>query len=264
MNSGLDFDVDLATLWEACSDKLIDKVVFVNRLEELLRSYGITEKSMILDVAGGFGFPSIELAQRGYQIVYNDGSSGMLERAMSNAESVGAPMFLFSFQSMGISALPWQEYEDNIGDACFDALICKGNSLPYAVSWGKAHPDLTEARGQIKSTLQQFYRILHDGGILYVDKQPEAQEECIEEIGLVSVGGRDLTLTSTMNNDKVNRIRNWTLTTRDEEGTVQEYPSQGYLLLEHELVPLLHEVGFRRVTKHVLEGDIYEGFVAVK
>lgn len=260
-----EFDQELADLWEAASDKLIDKHIFVNRLEELLRSYGITEKSMILDVAGGFGFPAIELSKRGYQVSYMDGSPGMLARAMRNAELAGAPAYIFSFQSIGYNAVSWQEYISSISSKAFDVLICKGNSLPYAVSWGRAHPDLSESQEQIKRTLEQFHRILTDNGILYVDKQPETQDEDIEEIGEVKINGAKLYLMCSFKNDKVNRIRNWTLSTRDlQTGKVKEYPSQGYLLLEDELIPLLRQVGFKKVKKHVLEGDIYEGFVARK
>ena len=260
-----DFDKELAELWEACTDKLFDKHTYVNRLEELLRNNGITEKSMILDVAGGFGFPAIELAKRGYQIVYSDGSQAMLERAMRNADLAGAPAHIFAFQAIGYSAVPWQEYAKSYGDEAWNALICKGNSLPYAVSWGKEKPDLTRAREQIKTTLSDFFRILVPGGILYVDKQPEAQDQAVEDIGEIEVDGRRLYLTCSFNNDKVRRIRNWTLTTKDlETGEEKNYPSQGYLLLEDELVPLLEEVGFSGVRKHVLEGDIYEAFIAKK
>jgi len=137
--------------------------------------------------------------------------------------------------------------------------------LLYAVSWGKSKPDLSKAREQIKLTLDQFFRVLEKGGIIYVDKQPEEQDQALEEVGEVEIDGRKYHLTCSFDNDKVNRIRNWTLSTKDlETGEVKDYPSQGYLLLEDELVPLLQEVGFKDVTKHVLKGDIYEGFVGVK
>jgi SAM-dependent methyltransferase len=257
-----DFNQELALLWEKCTDVLFDKVIYVNRLEELLKSYGVNKESMILDVAGGFGFPVIELAKRGYPIVYNDGSQAMFERAMQRAEQEHAPGYVFQYDSFG--ARPWQDFGD-LGEEMWKALICKGNSLPYAVSWGKAQPDLRKAREEIKSALANFHRILEPEGFLYVDKQPEAQEQAEEEIGEVEVEERKLYLTCSFNNDKVNRIRNWTLTTRDMvSGEQKDYPSQGYLLLEEELTSLLKEVGFREVHKHILPGDIYEAFVAVK
>ncbi len=258
-------DIVLAELWEATSRKLIDQHTVVNRLEELLRRERITERSMILDAAGGFGFPSIELAKRGYQIVYNDGSQAMLEHAIRNADLAGAPAYLFSYQSIGYGAVSWQQFAEAIGDKCFDALICRGNSLPYVATWGKESPDIVASREQILSVLKEFYRILAPDGILYVDKQQETQDQAVEEVGEIEIDGRKLHLSCFFDNDKVNRIRNWTLATRDlESGEVKAYPSRGYLFLEKELVPLLHQAGFSAVVKHILEGDIYEGFVARK
>ncbi|MEK6938208.1 MAG: class I SAM-dependent methyltransferase [Nanoarchaeota archaeon] len=257
-----DFNQELSVLWEKCTDALFDKVVYVNRLEELLRSYGVTEESLILDVAGGFGFPVIDLAKRGYSIVFNDGSQAMFERAMFRAKEERAPGYIFQYDSFG--ARPWQDFGD-LSEEMWKALICKGNSLPYAVSWGKAEPNLERAREEIKSALANFYRILEYGGILYVDKQPEAQEQAVEEIGEVEIDGQRMYLTCSFDNDKVRRVRNWTLTTKNQATKEKkDYPSQGYLLLEEELVSLLNEVGFKKVEKHILEGDIYEAFVAVK
>jgi len=258
------FELELVGLWEACVEKLFDKHVYVNRLEELLRNHGITEESVIMDVSGGFGFPAIDLAKRGYQIVCNDASNDMAIRTMMNAEKSGAPEYVWATAVLGPGRMTWQEF-DELGADAWDALICKGNSLPYAVSWGKKNPDLSKSRSEIKKVLGNFHRILVPGGILYVDKQPEREEEATEKIGEVQVNGRSLYVVNTFRNDKKNRVRNWTLITRDlETGEEKNYPSQGYLLLEKELLSLLRETGFKEVKKHILEGDIYEGFVAKK
>lgn len=261
----VNFEKELAELWEACGRKLINERLVVNRLEELLLSHGITPEKLIMDVAGGYGFPSIELAQRGWQILYNDGSVDMVARAVANAEKVRAPSYMFSLQSIGCIAAPWQVFEEVFPDESYDALICKGNSLPYAVSWGQGNPDLSKAREQIKAALSHFHRILTPAGILYVDKQPEREEENVEDVGKVDWNGKKTIVTCSFRNDKVHRVRHWTLSTRDKEtGEIQQYPSRGYLLLEDELIPLLREVGFAKIEKHILPGDIYEGFVAVK
>ena len=63
------FENEIVELWEIASARLRDEHKVVNKLEELLRSKGIKEESLILDTAGGFGFPVIPLAKRGYQIV---------------------------------------------------------------------------------------------------------------------------------------------------------------------------------------------------
>lgn len=259
------FDLEVAELWDAASNKLRDRKKYVDSLQALLRDNGITERSMIIDVAGGFGFPAIDLAKRGMQICYMDGSLGMLERAMLNAELQGAPAYIFSFQSIGYNAVPWQALEGSVGSESFDALICTGNSLPYAVSWGKGNPNLSNSREQIVSALNHFHRILKPNGVMFVDKQPEAQEHCVMEIGEVDLNGDKYLLTTNSNNDKKARIRNWTLKTKNVlTNEEREYPSRGYLLLEDELLPLLRCAGFRDIEKHILQGDVYEGFLARK
>ena len=230
------FEDKLPRLWEAIANKLMDKHTFVNRLEELLREHGITEEKMILDVAGGYGFPSIELAKRGYPIVYNDASVSMFSCAIRNGELANAPGYLFALAGLkhGIGVVPWQEF-NGFDDKIWDALICRGNSLPYVVSWGKENPDLKKARQSIKK-----------GPLAVVDDDV-------------------FDITCTFKNDKKNRIRNWTIITKNTRTKKKKaYQSQGYLLLEDELVNSLRDVGFRKVEKRVLEGDMYEGFVAVK
>ena len=265
MSKTENFDAELAALWNLASERLRNKLAYVNSLEELLRANGITEKSMIIDVAGGFGFPSIDLAKRGWQINYMDGSPGMLERAMRNADIAGAPAYIFSFQAVGYTSVTWQNLKDGVQSRSFDALLCTGNSLPYAVSWGRENANLSTVRKQIISALNQFRRILKKGGVAFIDKQPEAQEFASEEIGEIELEGRKYSLTSVFRNDKERRIRNWTLRLKDlESGDTKEYPSTGYLLLEDELIPILREVGFKGIEKHVLRGDIYEGFIVRK
>lgn len=260
------FEKELVDLWEIASARLRDEPTTVNRLEELLRSKGITQESLILDTAGGFGFPVIPLAKRVYQIVYNDGSWGMLQRAFARAEEQKAPLYPFQQAMHGChwGGGKWQDLKDFQPDS-WNALLCTGNSLPYAVSWGEGNPDLTQARQAIVETLQTFYRITKEGGVIYVDKQPEAQDHIVEDVGIITYKGRRVQLEFECDNDKVQRVRKWTLRTRNlKNGIVKEFPSKGYLLLEDELVPLLEEVGFKSIEKHVLQGDIYEGFTGKK
>lgn len=265
MNSIANFDMDLAALWEATSKKLRNGRLYVNSLEELLISKGVKESDMIIDVAGGFGFPTIDLAKRGWQILYMDGSQEMLARAVRNAQLQNAPTYIFTFQCTGCVNVPWQELGENISSESFEALICTGNSLPYIVSWGKSNPDLSESRKQILSALNHFHRILTPNGVLYIDKQPEAQEYAVEDVGEIELEGKKYNVITTFNNDKVNRVRNWTLKTKNlETREEKEYPSRGYLILENELVSLLTEVGFKDIERYNLKGDIYEGFVARK
>jgi len=261
-----DFNDDLARFWEALSNRIIDRQKVANQLEELLRDEGITQQHLILDVAGGFGFPVIELAKKGYQIVYNDGSQEMFQRAFANAEKAGVPLYPFQAAVLGDAFCGgyWKDLKGWDSDL-YHALICRGNSLPYAVSWGQENPDLSRAREEIVDTLATFYRLLTPGGVFYVDKQPESQYREVHDAGEVDVDGQSYYLRDIIDNDRVKRIRNWTLYAKElKTGKEITCHSQGYLLLEDELLPLLAHVGFRHIRKVVLAGDIYEGFVARK
>lgn len=261
------FEDELPRLWEAIANKLINKRDVLNSLETLLRKNKVVERKLILDVAGGYGFPSIGLANRGFQIIYNDASQSMFHYAYKRAKEAGAPSYLYGLVYLcdhGIGMIPWQEFNE-FQDGIYNALICRGNSLPYAVSWGKENPNLRKARQDIHKVIKHFHRILIPEGILYVDKQPETQDKDEENIGEVWVGKNKLDVTCTFKNDKEKRIRNWTIITKNSKtGETKTYPSKGYLLLEDELVDTLKEVGFKDISKHILKGDMYEGFVAVK
>ena len=258
----------LAELWEAAGRNDFSEERVLSTVEKLMKDNGIGKEGMILDACGGYGFPSIDLALRGYQVIYNDASLPMFNRMMKNAEEAGAPSYIYALAGLGdhgIGTSPWQHF-GRFSGGMFDMLICKGNSLPYVASWGKEGPALEGAREKITDVLSgQFYRILKKGGVLYVDKQPEGQVREEKDIGAVDLWGRKVLLTTESYNDKEGKVRHWTLKTRDAQtGEENTYPSEGYLLLEDELVGMLYDAGFRNVEKHVLAGDVYEGFTARK
>jgi len=259
------FARELVPLWEACEAALVNTTQCVNHLEEVLREHGITEQSMLMDVSGGHGFPSIELAKRGYMISYNDGSQEMFHRMVLNADKAGAPSYLYWGATVGPGMMRWQDF-NQLGSDAWDGLICRGNSLPYAISWGEGTPDLTAAKQAILATLCQFSRILTTNGILLVDKQPEAQVDEFIELPGLDVDGESRDVTWELFNDRAHHVRNWTMRERNPTtGEEHAYHSRGYLLQEADLVSMLRSAGFNRVEKiGRLRGDIYETFLAVK
>ncbi len=60
----------------------------------------------------------------------------------------------------------WRELTAKIPQR-FDAVICRGNSLPYVDSWDQPLTNL--APENIQKALQQFCQMLNPGGLLYVD-----------------------------------------------------------------------------------------------
>lgn len=116
-------------------------------LRSIFRDKGIMR---VLDAACGAGTQAIPLAQLGYEVVAVDPSAGMLRKALRTATKRGLRdqiQFVRSdFAHLGRAV-----------DGPFDALVCKGNSLPHL---------LTDA--EIEGTLQTFYNLLRPGGVLVV------------------------------------------------------------------------------------------------
>ncbi len=106
----------------------------------------------VLDAAAGTGMHAIALVQQGYQATGADISRGMVEQARLNALEAGAPV-RFAIAGFG-------ELAHTFGTACFDALLCLGNSLPHLLS-----------RNDLDKTLTDFAATLKPGGMLLIQNR---------------------------------------------------------------------------------------------
>jgi SAM-dependent methyltransferase len=79
----------------------------------------------VLDTACGTGMHAIALAQRGYQVVGADQSTGMIDQARKNAVAAGVDV---QFHVAGFGELSRQ-----LGGG-FDGVLCLGNSLPHVLT----------------------------------------------------------------------------------------------------------------------------------
>lgn len=102
--------------------------------------------SRVLDAACGAGTQAIPLASLGYEVVAVDPSEGMLQKARRTADERGVSV---DFRHGEFVTLP------DVVEGEFDAVVCKGNSLPHL---------LTD--DEIEHTLHTFYDFLRPGGIL--------------------------------------------------------------------------------------------------
>jgi len=256
------FEADVAELWEVASARLRNTPIWINRLEELLIENGVQKSDFVFDVSGGFGSPVIELSQRGWQMIYSDGSPDMFARAFRRAEKENAPLFPFITSTLGLTSghCRWQDLQ--LGSD-YRAIFCLGNSLPYVASWGVVNPELNHAKERIEGVLRKFYDALTSGGILFVDKQPEAQDSWVENLGKVVYNDQEVELIFDCRNDKRNKIRYWNLKLQGLNFE-RVFPFRGYLILEEAFLSMLSSVGFRNVEKRILDGDIYEGFICRK
>lgn len=104
----------------------------------------------VLDVACGVGTQAIPLAELGYSVVAADPSDGMLEQARQLAQQRKVCDNI-EFVRAAFHNLP-----DAVG-GLFDAIVCKGNTLPHLLT--------DEA---IENALQTFYGYLRPGGLLVI------------------------------------------------------------------------------------------------
>jgi len=115
----------------------------------------VDQKPAVLDAACGTGMHAIELVRRGYRAAGADLSSGMIEKAQSNAFEAGVDAI---FKPAGFTQLA----DAFSGEASFpfDALICLGNSLPHLIS-----------ESDILRALADFNTCLRPGGLLILQNR---------------------------------------------------------------------------------------------
>ncbi len=268
MNStNKDFEGELPQIWEAFVTRFFDKPKYIPCLELTLQERGYHQPLPILDVSGGFGFPALDLLERGYPVVYNDGSPAMFSyfdylRKQKNLGMFGMPeLFPTSWKEM-VKAHPPKFY---------GALLCRGNSLPYVVSWGKENPNLSQAQNEIATILRGFRRLLVKGGVFFVDKHRDidvekSEKEEMEDLGeyIDRFSGIQYELTSKLVNDPTTRKRLWTIDrTNKQTQEVEQFHSQAYYFTDDELVNMLETAGFHDIKQHQLAGDYYHSFTAL-
>ncbi|MBK9122493.1 MAG: class I SAM-dependent methyltransferase [Chloroflexi bacterium] len=116
-------------------------------LRAIFRNKGVER---VLDAACGAGTQSVALAKLGFDVVACDPSAGMLRKASEIAEQYGV---LEKIQFERIDFLHLQE----IVSGPFDAIVCKGNSLPHLLE-----------DEEIETTLMIFHELLRPGGVLVI------------------------------------------------------------------------------------------------
>lgn len=235
----------LAEIWDICTQFMWDES-YVSGLDTFLREHGIRT---ILDVAGGTGFPSIDLKKRGWDVCYADGSPEMVDlfRKKVEARSLQIPTCNSN----------WSELEKKIPSK-FDVVLCRGNSLVYVDSWDGGQPTVT-AEQDIRNALTQFYMRVNDGGLIYVDIFSSTEFDhktypFIEEFGQREINGMPVSMRWKVDhkpevNLRVVKIR------ISKEGQAYEHNLYSYLLRQEDLVKLMANVGFKNIQQTPVAGE---------
>lgn len=116
-------------------------------LRSIFRNRGIERA---LDASCGPGTQAVPMAKLGLEVVAVDPSPGMLKKAMQTADEHGVTAKI-QFERSDFLHL------SDVVTGPFDAVVCKGNSLPHL---------LTDH--DIEATLRIFYKLLRPGGTLVI------------------------------------------------------------------------------------------------
>jgi len=233
--------MDMGKVWDYYSKVFYDKE-YINSLAKFLKENNITS---IFDCACGAGFPSIELKKQGFDMLCSDGSEDMIKVFEQNLKqkNIDIPHF----------KADWKELNKKINNK-FDLVMCRGNSLPYANSWDKNSQSTLQ---DIKGALETFYKLIKEGGILYVDTIHEkdyATGGFEKEIPEKIIDGKKIQLVYKTIHDENKKTRIWYSIIK-VDGKEYKFEYEGYLLKHEELINTLKEVGFKDIKKIKLDGE---------
>jgi len=236
--------LDIAQLWEICIHFLWDQTL-TESLDQLLHQAG---SKTILDCAGGTGFPCLDLRRKGWDITYSDGSQAMFACFQKKLDQAGLqmPCFLADWRRL-TSVVPRH----------FDAVFCRGNSLPYVDSWDRPLAEL--AMEHIQRALEEFYQMLNPGGLLYIDTagNQEFNQTAYPaswDLGEKKIDGHTIGLQWSTDLDYSRMIRTWSVEVV-VDGQHFQFSHQGYLLTPDELQQRLGRVGFHDVRPTEIPGE---------
>lgn len=108
-------------------------------------------KHVVLDVATGTGFHSVQLLKAGFDVYSADGSAEMLAKAFENGVKHGVVLKTFHAD--------WRWLNKDVHGK-FDAIICLGNSFTHLFQ-----------EADRRRALAEFYAALKHDGILIIDQR---------------------------------------------------------------------------------------------
>ena len=212
---------------------------YLESIDRVFSLFRIKREDNIIDVAGGLGFPYLDLERRGFNITYSDGSKNAVSKVSYKALIPANCHHLF-----------WHDLKRYFGTGKFSYVFCVGQSLPYALSWN----DLVgnSAKRYLFRTLINFSKILEQGGILHVDYSPEPREDytLFNSQDLVLLGGveKNIRTSVILENDR----RRLKFSASDSE-----IEKEGFNVTRNLIVSLAKRVGLELVLEERLQGDIF-------
>lgn len=224
-------------------------------LADLLKSHDV---KLILDCAGGTGFPAIEFKQQGLNISYSDGSPEML--AFFNTKRFEEKLTIPTYLSR------WNELPQRV-PYTYDAVLCRGNSLLFLGAYTREAPVSRESvLVAMREALEGMFSKVSDGGFLYIDipKPERARPEA--PYNTTATDSLTFKVKNTVSYDPDTGLRTTSdvitnlLSNTETNTTTHTYP-----ITEEELFEMLRSVGFERIEKSpVKEAFFIDAYLAFK
>ena len=145
--------ISLSKEWALLSREMYGQE-FIDELANFLQKQNVQR---ILECGCGDGYVLHGLAQKGFSGIGIDASPEMIALALENHQNQNISYRQTSWLDLG-------RLEDR-----FDAVICRGNSLPSVANWGKEHINPKDSNKKIEESIGIFFKKLKQGGLLYVD-----------------------------------------------------------------------------------------------
>ncbi len=239
--------MNISQIWNMCLGFEYNEEQLIDDLDNFLQPY---KESKILDCACGSGFAILDLIDKGYDITCSDGSEDMIVEFIKKATKKNIKTKKPLHLKWSKLSEAWQEE--------FDFVFCRGGSIPYACSWDDYQENGIE---NIKTSLQNFYKIIKPGGKLYIDITNDQPEETIYEE--IEIDSKSVKASEIVLINRKTRRRTW----RPKviiDGVEHNSERYSYYMTDQELNDLLLETGFSYVEKIDIPGEYYTVFFATK
>lgn len=254
---------DIAWIWETGLQFMYNGN-YVKSLDRFLKEHNAKR---VLDCSCGVGFPAIDLKKLGYDVFCTDADEKMLRRFYRNCVKEGV--------KIEAKKLRWQQLSRNFKQE-FDCVFCRGNSLPYVVSWVESKNDIRKALPEIEKSIQNMFKVIKSPGFLYVDASPREaftpkQTVFEENFGCRKMNCKTVEMVWKIKHDLVNHVREWSpeITVRTNNSNLIEkvlMDFKGYHLTHSKLLDLMKKAGFSKIEKYKeIEGEKnYDVFIGHK
>jgi SAM-dependent methyltransferase len=201
----------------------------------LVRSIGnvMAERDVhrVLDCAAGTGFPALDLAAdppvKNFAIHCTDADTSMLEVLADRVDSHFGPEFELSVsrlapkihsprprEGLGRFLLDWADLDQVQGT--YDYVMCRGNSLVYASSWGGQKQ--VASKRLVTDLLRKMASKVRVGGYLHVDAPRNLGGACRKFAETYSLDGA-LSVWESIETEGSSRI--WTVSFKSADETVK-------------------------------------------